>query len=122
MEEAVTSDAIDTSVGPPPCGGLRERIDELTMMPERFGIDEAQGPALHAMVRRLALLRRMIDRIGVDEARGPLVSAILWQAEWACLDCVNAAECEAWTGSGVEEDAYREFCPTAALLDRLSQK
>lgn len=112
-------DATETLVGVPACGGLSERIAQLAAMPKRFGIDGTRGPILHAMVQRMGLLKRMIERIGVDENRGPLVSAILWQAEWSCLDCVNAAECEAWTGDVVEDDAYREFCPNAALFDRL---
>src|SRR5260370_12336192 len=96
---------LDTSATLPDCGGLRERIAQLTEMPKRFGLDETRGPILHAMILRMTLLKRMIDRIGVDETRSPLVSAILWQAEWTCLDCVSAAECKAWVGTSVEDDA-----------------
>ncbi len=115
-------DRLEISVSLPDCGGLRDRIAQLTEMPKRFGLDGTRGPVLHAMVERMTLLKGMIDRIGVDETSGPLVSAILWQAEWTCLDCVNAAECGAWLGNCVEDDAYREFCPNAALFDGLPHK
>lgn len=112
---------LETSVRLPECGGLGERIAQLTEMPKRFGLDGTRGPILHAMVKRMALLKQMVDRLGVDE-RGPLVSAILWEAEWSCLDCTRAAECGAWLGGRVEDDAYREFCPNAALFDQLPHK
>ena len=118
----MAGDLLETSVGLPDFGGLRERIAQLTEMPERFGVDRTSGPFLHAMVQRMTLLRQMIDRVGVDETRGPLVSAILWQAEWACLDCASAAECKTWLGNSVEDDAYREFCSNASLFDRLPHK
>ena len=118
----MAGDRRGTSVGLPDFGGLRERIDLLTKMPEQFGVDQTSAPVLHAMVQRMTLLKQMIDRIGVDEARGPLVSAILWQAEWACLDCTSAAECKTWLENSGEDDAYREFCPSSALFDRLPHK
>ena len=67
-------------------------------------------------------LKQMIDRIGVDETRGPLVSAILRAVEWTCRDCRNAGECGAWVATADEDDAYREFCPNAGLLDCLPHR
>jgi hypothetical protein len=118
----MVGDRLEASEGLPDFGGLRERIAQLTEMPERFGVDRTSGPYLHAMVQRMSLLKQMVDRVGVDEARGPLVSAILWQAEWACLDCASAVECKTWLGNSVEDDAYREFCSNASLFDRLPHK
>jgi hypothetical protein len=118
----MAGDGLETSEGLPDFGGLRERIAQLTEMPERFGVDRTRGPFLHAMVQRMSLLKQMIDRIGIDDARGPLVSAILWQAEWACLDCASAAKCTTWLGNRGDDDAYREFCSNAALFDILPHR
>ena len=91
----------------------------MTRDSSRFDLDGIGYPVRHATVRRMALLKLMIERIGVDENRGPLISAILRQLERTCLDCARAGKCDAWLGNDDEEDAYRESCPNASLLDCL---
>ena len=91
----------------------------MTRDSSRFDLDGIGYPVRQATVRRMALLKLMIERIGVDEDRGPLISAILRQLERTCLDCARAGECGAWLGKRGEDDAYREFCPNATLLDCL---
>lgn len=100
-------------------GGLRARTAQLKEIIERFDLDETRDAVAYAILQRLTLLNGMVDRIGLDESQGPLVQAILCEAEWTCVTCLDSERCRAWLDSGARDEAYREFCPNAALFEHL---
>jgi hypothetical protein len=60
----------------------------------------------------------MMERVGVQAADiSPLV---IEDARRACRCCASWKQCRRWLRDGGPGDGYKEFCPNAALLDRLA--
>lgn len=101
---------------------LSQRIAALERLIEQAPSSAASAQLLEPMLERLKLLAGMVDRLGVDEARALLVGLLVREAEASCMSCVNAAECSRWLAAKDDDDAYRGFCPNAAMLDLLPRK
>jgi hypothetical protein len=77
---------------------------------------------LRAWEQRLpSPLSQMLHREGADPQRlaSESVSRELARAERSCLSCAAAAACREWLESG-NVYGYRNFCPNAGLVERLT--
>ena len=104
----------------------RQYIEELERKGELPGLLEAVGLTRNQLrafeISPLAsaeLLSGMLERIGlagIDIRREATASEA---PELRCRACGEWSQCRRWLESGAKDDGYREFCPNAALLDRL---
>jgi hypothetical protein len=109
----------------PSTAGMPGKLEQRMAQLERLSRGQAHGirPGLiHAILRRLDLLRRMSQRLGIDDRRDPLIGTVLREAEASCLGCVAAPRCRAWLDAPDLDAAYREFCPNASVFDLLPRK
>lgn len=65
------------------------------------------------------LLDRMMLHVGVERAR--LSNVTLDDLRKACHCCASWKRCRRWLADCGEANAYREFCPNAGVLDRLTR-
>jgi hypothetical protein len=64
---------------------------------------------------------RALYRVGIDARRmaSPAAACEIAAAEQCCPTCPVIGSCREWLESGSPE-AYRRFCPNAALVERLT--
>lgn len=52
---------------------------------------------------------------------GPALAEEMRQAMRRCAACRDVERCTAWLAAGAPDDAWRDFCPNAALFERLGR-
>jgi hypothetical protein len=97
-----------------------DRSGELGGLLEAVGLTRKQLQALEiSPLASAELLAGMLEHLGIagiDVRADPESSTTL---ELRCRACGTWRECRHWLEGGAQGDGYREFCPNAALLDRL---
>ncbi|MGQ9364706.1 DUF6455 family protein [Azospirillum sp. ST 5-10] len=71
--------------------------------------------------KRSDLMGAMIRRLDIDVAAVVAAGQTAWlsSAGLICVGCPAADRCRAWLTCGSVATAYREFCPNAAMFDRM---
>ena len=96
-----------------------EATGDLDALLEAVGAtrEELQAWAISPL-RAENLLEAMMARVGV---RAEEISALVIEdVRKGCRCCASWKQCRRWLRDDGAADAYREFCPNAALLDHLA--
>lgn len=104
----------------------RQYIAELERSGELPGLLEAVGLTRDQLrmfelspLASAELLSNMLERIGLGGIDIRSEASASEAPELRCRACGEWRQCRRWLEGGAQDDGYREFCPNAALLDRL---
>ncbi|HYH39853.1 MAG TPA: DUF6455 family protein [Azospirillum sp.] len=72
--------------------------------------------------QRALNMPRMMRRLGVDSeaAYGCGLGLMIARAARRCSQCRTVETCTAWLARPAADAAHRDFCPNAALFERLA--
>ena len=97
-----------------------EHNGELPGLLEAIGLTREQLQAFDiSPLASAELLSGMMERIGLAGIDIRSEATASEAPELRCRACGEWRQCRRWLKSGATDDTYREFCPNAALLDRL---
>ena len=97
LEAAGDLDALLEAVG-----ATREELSAFAISPVQ------SDRVLDAMMARVGVSREQLSNIALDDLRK------------ACHCCASWKQCRRWLADSDADAPYREFCPNAALLERLT--
>ena len=104
----------------------RRLFEQLAAAGELEALLEATGATREELLRAelsplaaLALLHRMMERLGIEPQRAANQVDLIAQARRQCRFCHEWRQCRRWLDRDTSDEAYRQFCDNAELLERL---
>ena len=104
----------------------RRLLEQLAAAGELEALLEATGATPEELARAelsplaaLGLLHSMMQRLGIEPQRVVNHVNAIAEARQQCRFCREWRQCRRWLDTGTLDEAYRQFCANAELLERL---
>jgi hypothetical protein len=104
----------------------RRLLEQLAAAGELEALLEATGATREELLRAeltplaaLGLLHRMMQRLGIEARHAANHVDVIAEARRQCRSCHEWRQCRRWLDRGTLDEAYRQFCANAEVLERL---